>query len=69
MKFGTIILAAIAALGVAALVLFQAMGSSIDADGFLREPFYLIPIGYLLIFIGVGGIALPILRRLIRSPR
>jgi hypothetical protein len=32
---------------------FWVIGSEIDAQGYLREPFALIPLGWLFIFVGV----------------
>jgi len=39
-------------LGVFCLIAFRLIGSSIDQDGFLNEPFPLIPIGWLFIILG-----------------
>lgn len=50
-------------LGSACLIAFGVIGSRIDADGVLREPFGLIPIGWLLI---AGG-ALTGLHCLVRA--
>lgn len=59
------------ALGGACLLAFNLIGSTIDAQGFLHEPFGLIPIGWLLIFVGtltgLAWLARTILRRL--TPR
>jgi len=38
-------------------------GSRVDADGILREPFALIPLGWLLAFCGLVLLAVGILRR------
>lgn len=38
--------------GVACLLLFRFTPARIDADGFLHEPFYLIPIGIGLVVVG-----------------
>ncbi|MBE5107893.1 DUF3955 domain-containing protein [Bacillus thuringiensis] len=40
-------------LGMGCLVSFNMIGSKVAADGTLVEPFYLLPIGYLLIVIGI----------------
>ncbi len=42
--------------GLACFVLFKLIGSSIDADGHLHEPFGLLPIGFVLILFGVLGL-------------
>ena len=39
--------------GMGCLFLFKSIGSTIDENGFLHEPFPLLPIGWLLIFGGV----------------
>lgn len=41
--------------GIACAMLYSAIGSSIDEAGVLHEPFFLIPVGYALMFIGVIG--------------
>ncbi|WP_336634857.1 DUF3955 domain-containing protein [Lysinibacillus fusiformis] len=48
-------------LGVLSFLIFMVKGSNVAPDGTLEEPFFLIPIGFLLIFIGficVVGVAL-----------
>jgi len=48
------ILALIAfAIGIGCSVAYNVIGSEVAPDGTLIEPFYLIPMGYLFIFIGV----------------
>lgn len=44
-------------LGAGCSVAFNLIGSTVDADGVLHEPFFLVPIGYLLVFSGLGGLA------------
>ena len=39
-------------LGVISFLIFMIKGSSVAPDGTLEEPFFLIPIGFLLLFIG-----------------
>ena len=41
-------------------VAYNIIGSEVLADGTLVEPFYLIPIGWLLFFIGIIGIGIRI---------
>jgi Protein of unknown function (DUF3955) len=48
-----------AALGICSLILFSAIGSYVDADGVLHEPFGLIPLGFLAIS---GGVILLLVR-------
>ncbi|MGK4114988.1 DUF3955 domain-containing protein [Lysinibacillus capsici] len=48
-------------LGVLSFLIFMVKGSNVAPDGTLEEPFFLIPIGFLLLFIGficVVGVAL-----------
>jgi Protein of unknown function (DUF3955) len=40
-------------LGFVLLIAFRYIGSSIDQDGFLHEPFALLPVGWLLVILGV----------------
>ena len=40
-------------LGVACLIIFSFIGSEVAPDGTLIEPFFLIPISYLLFFSGI----------------
>ena len=47
-------------------VAWQACPSSIDADGILREPFALIPLGALSTLVAVSGGAVLLIRRLSR---
>lgn len=39
--------------GVFAFVIFGWIGSTVDEHGVLHEPFFLVPLGYLLFFIGI----------------
>jgi hypothetical protein len=39
-------------IGTGCLVTFQLIGSSVDQNGFVQEPFALIPIGWLFIIVG-----------------
>ncbi|MFK0378508.1 DUF3955 domain-containing protein [Pandoraea sp. NPDC090278] len=41
--------------GFACWIAFAAIGSEVDAQGFLREPFALVPVGMLMVVIGVIG--------------
>jgi hypothetical protein len=49
-------------LGGSAVAAFDLIGSSIDADGFLREPFALLPVGCALIALGGAMLLLAALR-------
>ena len=42
----------VAVVGLACLLAFRLIGSSVDPAGFFQEPFGLLPIGYLLVFVG-----------------
>lgn len=46
---------AIGLAGIACALLYSAIGSTIDEQGFLREPFFLIPIGFALTIVGAAG--------------
>jgi len=50
-------------LGIFSAVLFNLLGSTIDSEGFLQEPFFLVPIAYILILSGFGGALIIITRR------
>lgn len=60
-------------LGSLCLIAFQLIGSSIDSDGMLHEPFALIPIGLWLIvagaLVGAVGLARAAVRALARRRR
>ncbi|MFD0326089.1 MULTISPECIES: DUF3955 domain-containing protein [Lysobacter] len=60
---------ALLALGGGCLLAFGLIGSTIDEQGFLHEPFALLPIGWLLIFAGALLAILAGLRTLLRAPR
>ena len=40
----------LAALGVGSFVAYTRIGAEVLADGTLKEPFYLLPVGYILLF-------------------
>ncbi|MBI6628728.1 DUF3955 domain-containing protein [Pontibaca salina] len=41
---------------------YASISTTVDAQGYLREPFYLIPLGYLFLCAGLGGIVITLLR-------
>ena len=47
------------------IVLFQLIGSYISADGILHEPFFLIPMMYLFLSIGIINYIIVLFRRLV----
>jgi hypothetical protein len=49
--------------GACALAAFALIGSTVDADGVLHEPFPLLPTGCALISVGVFAVAVRALRR------
>ena len=55
-------------LGVACLGLFTLLPSSIAPDGRLQEPFALLPLGWALIALGVVGLGVILIRRILRKP-
>jgi hypothetical protein len=56
-------------LGLGCLVLFAVIGSHVDENGILREPFFLLPLGYLLMLAGFGAVLVLFVRRRFRSHR
>lgn len=48
-KMGALLILA----GLGCFLAFNLMGSTLDAQGMLHEPFALLPLGYLLIFMGL----------------
>ncbi len=56
------------ALGLASLVAFSLIGSSVDADGRLREPFGLLPIGFTLLLAGAITTLAALVWRKIKGP-
>ena len=41
------------AMGIMNVIAYNLIGSYVDENGVLREPFFLIPFGYLFVFIGL----------------
>ena len=58
--------AVLIAIASACAVAYELIGSHVDADGWLREPFVLIPIGWLS---GLAGVSLLVLGLLLRRRR
>mgnify|MGYP001062569726 CR=1 FL=1 len=55
----------IAVIGALMLMAFGLIGSHVNSDGILREPFALLPIGVLLLALGgIGGVASLVMLRL-----
>jgi hypothetical protein len=57
------------ALGVISLISFNLLGSYVDSQGYLHEPFGLLPIGFLFIFMGILLALLSVLRAFYRQRR
>jgi hypothetical protein len=53
---------------IACVIAYRDIGAYVDENGFLIEPFFLIPMGYLLGFLGLTGLTLWVLGRLLRKP-
>ncbi len=49
--------------GLGYFLAFNLLGSTLDAQGFLHEPFALLPLGYLLLFTGMVLTVIPLLRK------
>jgi transcriptional regulator with XRE-family HTH domain len=39
--------------GIISFLLFRLIGSTVDSSGYLQEPFFLVPIGYLFLLVGL----------------
>ncbi|MGS4934032.1 DUF3955 domain-containing protein, partial [Aeromonas sp. 25-281] len=63
MKIGALLILA----GLGCFVAFNLLGSTLDAQGFLHEPFALLPLGYLLLFTGMQGEIVNILLKIKNS--
>jgi hypothetical protein len=48
--------------GFGLLAAFRLTGSSVDQDGFVQEPFWLLPIGWLLVIIGATWTVVAMIR-------
>lgn len=49
--------------GIISFLLFTLIGSTVDSNGYLQEPFFLVPIGYLFLLVGLIGGVTYIIRR------
>ncbi|WP_323888947.1 DUF3955 domain-containing protein [Aeromonas caviae] len=49
--------------GLGCFVAFNLLDTTVDTQGFLHEPFALLPLGYLLLFIGMVLTVIPLLRK------
>ncbi|MFQ2404213.1 DUF3955 domain-containing protein [Aeromonas caviae] len=49
--------------GLGCFLAFNLLGSTLDAQGFLHEPFALLPLGYLQLFTGMVLTVIPLLRK------
>ncbi len=49
--------------GLGCFVAFNLLGTTVDTQGFLHEPFALLPLGYLLLFTGMVLTVIPLLRK------
>lgn len=55
--------------GLGCFLAFNLLGSTLDAQGFLHEPFALLPLGYLLLFTGMVLTLIPLLKRVLCKGR
>ncbi|TKT81481.1 DUF3955 domain-containing protein [Aquamicrobium sp. LC103] len=62
-----IVSATLLGFGIACFIALSLIGAYVDDEGILREPFALIPIGYLLSFAGVLGVLLRIVLNRLQS--
>ncbi|OEG06313.1 hypothetical protein BFG06_19080 [Aeromonas caviae] len=65
MKIGALLILA----GLGCFLAFNLLGSTLDAQGFLHEPFALLPLGYLLLFTGMVLTLIPLLKRVLCKGR
>ncbi|WP_333683876.1 DUF3955 domain-containing protein [Pontibaca methylaminivorans] len=49
-------------MGMGCATAYASISSTVDAQGYLREPFFLIPLGYVFLLAGLGGIVFTLLR-------
>ena len=49
-------------LGFGLLAAFRLIGSSVDQDGFLHEPFTLLPVGWLFVLLGAAWMVIATIR-------
>jgi Na+/H+-dicarboxylate symporter len=55
-------------MGIASFMAFSLIGSTLNEQGFLQEPFALLPLGYLLLLAGAGLVLFGLVRSR-RRPR
>ena len=53
--------------GIISFLLFMLIGSIVDSNGYLQEPFFLVPIGYLFLLVGLIGGVIYLIRRFKRN--
>lgn len=49
--------------GIGSFLLSMVIGSTVDASGMLHEPFFLIPLGYIFIFLGIISSVIYLVKR------
>jgi len=54
--------------GVLLGTIFMRIGALVGPDGMLQEPFFLVPLSYLLMAVGFGGVLVRILWHRLRHP-
>ncbi|WP_195575185.1 DUF3955 domain-containing protein [Paenibacillus sp. 1001270B_150601_E10] len=54
-------------LGLLCFVIFSMIGSYVASDGTLVEPFFLVPIGYLFLFLGALTLMFTVIRSVIKK--
>lgn len=53
--------------GIISFLLFMLIGITVDSNGYLQEPFFLVPIGYLFLLVGLIGGVIYLIRRFKRN--
>lgn len=67
MKSSFYITVGLIAMGLICFGIFAAMGSTIDSEGILHEPFFLIPVGYLFILSGLISGAIYLIKNIVNK--
>ncbi|MBK0327667.1 DUF3955 domain-containing protein [Rhodobacteraceae bacterium F11138] len=53
--------------GLGCMLLFPVLGASVDARGVLHEPFFLLPVGFSMMFLGILGTGVSMILHLVRK--
>lgn len=56
---------AVTFLGIGCAAAHASISTTVDAQGFFRDPFYLVPMGYLFLCAGLGGMVITAMRAIL----